>query len=205
MSDMTVAENIALGYYPKRAGCIVKRAEMNQRAGVILERMGIDIEPGIKLRRLSVAQQQMVEIAKALWKQPYILIMDEPTAALNDQETARLFQVLKNLKKEGVTIVFITHRMQEQFELADRITVLRNGELIATVHTDQVTPDGLVEMMVGRDIGANYTRKHAMKAGRKIFEAKNITAGHQIRDVSIHVRSGEIVSVFGLWGRVRRN
>lgn len=201
MSDMTVAENIALGYYPKRAGCIVKRAEMNQRAGEILERMGIDIEPGIKLRRLSVAQQQMVEIAKALWKQPYILIMDEPTAALNDQETARLFQVLKNLKKEGVTIVFITHRMQEQFELADRITVLRNGELIATVHTDQVTPDGLVEMMVGRDIGANYTRKHATKPGQKIFEAKNITAGHQIRDVSIHVRSGEIVSVFGLLGQ----
>lgn len=145
---------------------------MNQRAGEILQRMGIDIEPGMKLRRLSVAQQQMVEIAKALWKQPYILIMDEPTAALNDQETAHLFQVLKNLKQEGVTIVFITHRMQEQFELADRITVLRNGKLIATVNTEDVTPDELVEMMVGRDIGANYKRQKIIKPGEKIFEAK---------------------------------
>lgn len=201
MSDMTVAENIALGYYPKKAGCIVKKGEMNQRAGEILQRMGIDIEPGMKLRRLSVAQQQMVEIAKALWKQPYILIMDEPTAALNDQETAHLFQVLKNLKQEGVTIVFITHRMQEQFELADRITVLRNGKLIATVNTEDVTPYELVEMMVGRDIGANYKRQKIIKPGEKIFEAKNITAGHQVKNVSIHVRRGEIVSVFGLLGQ----
>lgn len=201
MNDMTVGENIALGYYPVKKKGFIDTKEMNRRAVEILGKVGIDIAPSTVVRHLSVAQQQMVEIAKALWVQPNILVMDEPTAALNDQETEHLFQVLRDLRREGVTIILITHRMQEQFALADRITVLRNGELIGTVGVGEVTPDRLVEMMVGRDIGANYTRKKKITPGEVVFEMHQVSAGRQIRDVSLKIRGGEIVSVFGLLGQ----
>ena len=203
MSDVTVAENICIGDYPRGKGIfkgLVKWKELNERAQALLDEIGEKIKATELVRNLSVAEQQTVEIAKALWKEPKILIMDEPTAALNDQETAHLFQLLRRLKAKGVSIIFITHRLQEQFELTDRITVLRNGQLIGTILTKDATPEQVTTMMVGKDISANYERK-AQYSGDVIYEAKDLELPGKLHQVNLKVHRGEIVSIFGLLGQ----
>lgn len=203
MSEVTVAENICIGDYPCRDGIfkgIIRWKEVNQRAQALLDEIGEPIQATELVRNLSVAEQQTVEIAKALWKEPKILIMDEPTAALNDQETAHLFALLRRLRDKGVSIIFITHRLQEQFELTDRITVLRNGKLIGTILTKDATPEIVTTMMVGKDIAANYERK-ASTAGEVIYEVKNLDIPGKLHDINLKVRRGEIVSIFGLLGQ----
>ncbi len=203
MSDMSVAENMCAGNYPCKGGLlryVIDRKALNAQAQKILDDLGEQIQAEWLVKKLSVAQQQTVEIAKALWEEPKILIMDEPTAALNDQETKHLFDLLRRLKERGVSIIFITHRLQEQFELTDRITVLRDGNLIGTIDTNDATADGLATMMVGKNISANY-EKHQSGAGNVIYEARDLWVNDQVKHISLKVRSGEIVSIFGLLGQ----
>lgn len=200
MNDLTVAENICTGDYPTRNG-IIRWKEMNRLAREILLQMGEDIDVTKMVGTLNVAQKQIVEIAKAFRRDPNILIMDEPTAALNDQETSHLFDLLRNLRNAGVSIILITHRMQEQFELSDRITVLRDGRLIGTVDTPQTTVAQLISMMVGKELGDTYKGNPSRRFGNVVFEIKDFCVGEQIRGCNLYVRSGEIVSVFGLLGQ----
>ncbi len=203
MGDMSVAENMCAGDYPCKGGAlrwVIDRKRMNEEAQRILNDLGEQIRAETLVKKLSVAQQQTVEIAKALWEEPKILIMDEPTAALNDQETKHLFDLLRRLKARGVSVIFITHRLQEQFELTDRITVLRDGSLIGVLETKEATADGLATMMVGKNISANYQKRQS-SAGDVIYETRDLWVNDQVRQINLQVRRGEIVSIFGLLGQ----
>lgn len=203
MNDMSVAENICIGDYPRKKGVlssVVNRKEMNTIAEKILHGLGENISVTRQVKTLSVAEQQIVEIAKSLRKQPKILIMDEPTAALNDQETEHLFNLLKKLRNDGVSIIFITHRLQEQFEIANRVTVLRDGQLIGTINIEDATTDILVEMMVGKNLSAEYVKETA-QSGDVIYEIRDLNVSGKLKNINLKVNKGEIVSVFGLLGQ----
>ena len=165
--------------------------------------IGLDIDPRTKVHTLGVAQQQMVEIGKALSQNARILVMDEPTAALSDRETERLFAVMRQLQAKGVAIVYISHRMAEVFALGDRITVLRDGKLVGRARPGQTTPDALVRMMVGRTVDMSYPRNFAEKPGEIALEVKGLCARNGIRDIDLTVRAGEIVGLCGLVGSGR--
>ena len=197
---LTVAENICLGNAPKTKNGLVDWKEMNKRAERIIEMMGESIKVTEKVRDLSIAEQQLVEIAKALSMESKVLIMDEPTAALNDQETHKLFSLLRKLRDGGLSIIFITHRLAEQFELSDRITVLRDGITVGTLETKETTTDQLVKMMVGRELKDLYAREKGLEPGELIFKAEGLNVSDRIKNVNLHVRAGEIVTVFGLMG-----
>lgn len=203
VNDMSVAENVCIGDYPcygRGRKWIVNKKLLNERVQALMDEIGEPIRAEAMIKNLSVAEQQTVEIAKALWKEPKILIMDEPTAALNDQETKHLFSLLFRLKEKGVSIIFITHRLQEQFTLTDRITVLRDGCRIGTVLTKDITADELTTMMVGKNINANYARTNS-RLGDLIFEVRGLSVGNTLKDINLKVHKGEIVSVFGLLGQ----
>lgn len=199
VKTLSVAENIYIGGMPRTNLGLVDKKEMNRWASELLAELGIEIDVREIVENISVAEQQLVEIAKALSKQARILIMDEPTAALSDQETSKLFDIVRSLKEKGKSIIFITHRLSEQFEMSDRITVLRDGQTVGTVISKDVDSDTLVKMMVGRDVGSLYPR-HLVKPGEVIFEAKNLHVNDRVKDISFHIRRGEIVSFFGLMG-----
>lgn len=199
VKTLSVAENIYIGGIPRSKLGLVDRKEMNRQAEELLAGLGIEVDVREIVGNISVAEQQLVEIAKALSKQARILIMDEPTAALSDQETSKLFDVVRGLRDKGKSVIFITHRLSEQFELSDRITVLRDGQTVGTVNSKDVDSDTLVRMMVGRDVGSLYPR-HLTTPGEVIFEAKNLRINDRVRDISFQIRKGEIVSFFGLMG-----
>ena len=196
---MTVAENIYLGNFPRNANKTINWNKMNQDAKAVLDQLGESISVTTKVRNLTIAEQQIVEIAKALSVKPKVLIMDEPTAALNDQETANLFKLLARLKESGVSIIYITHRFSEVYELSDRVTVLRDGEFIACLPIAEITDEGLIKMMVGEEKSAAFTRRKVEK-GEEIFTIQNLSAEGKLEDISLSVRRGELVVVFGLFG-----
>ncbi|MGZ5477885.1 MAG: sugar ABC transporter ATP-binding protein, partial [Thermoanaerobaculia bacterium] len=168
----------------------------------VLETIGFDIDPRLPVHSLGVAQQQMVEIAKALSQDARILVMDEPTAALSDRETELLFAMIARLKARGVAIVYISHRLAEVFALGDRITVLRDGQKIASVLPSQTTPDELVRLMVGRSVDRAYTRNF-VPPGDVVLEVKGLASDNGIADINLTVRAGEIVGLSGLVGSGR--
>ncbi|HEX9015495.1 MAG TPA: sugar ABC transporter ATP-binding protein [Chloroflexota bacterium] len=198
--SLTVAENICVGNYP--SGSVVGTVSwsgMKRRAQEVLDRLGEVIPVDARVRQLSVAQQQVVEIAKALLDEPTVLIMDEPTSALNDQETEHLFDLLRRLRSRGVSIIYISHRIEELFALADRVTVLRDGRTVDTVPIASATRGQLVRMMVGRELKEMYPKRQ-IPVGDTILRVKNLHAGPKVRNVSFRVHKGEIVAVFGLLG-----
>ena len=196
---MTVAENIYLGNFPIGANKMIDWAKMNKDAQEVLDQLGENIAVTEKVRNLTIAEQQIIEIAKALSVVPKVLVMDEPTAALNDQETANLFKLLERLKSRGVSIIYITHRFAEIYELADRVTVLRDGAFVACLPTTEVTDEGLIKMMVGEEKDAAFERR-ATEKGDEIFSISNLTVEGKLDDVSLTIRRGELVVVFGLFG-----
>lgn len=199
MKTLSVAENICMGDYPRtKFGTLDVRA-MNKEAQRILKQLGEDISVTKKAADISVAQQQIVEIAKAMRKNSRVLIMDEPTAALNDQETVQLFSLIRRMRENGTSVIIISHRLSEQFELSDRITVLRGGRTVGTVKTDEVTSDQLVEMMVGRELTEMYIHGEH-KPGEVLLETKDLCVNEQVKNINIRVCRGEVVSVFGLMG-----
>jgi ribose transport system ATP-binding protein len=201
---LDIAQNIFLGReFKSRIPGIIDRKRIYREARRVLDWIGFDIDPKTPVHKLGVAQQQMVEIAKALSQDARILVMDEPTAALSDRETERLFALMRQLQARGVAIVYISHRMAEVFALGDRITVLRDGQKVGEAAPAETSPDGLVRMMVGRSVDMTYPRNFVEKAGDIVLEVKDLCASSGIRDINLVVRAGEIVGLCGLVGSGR--
>ena len=200
---LTIAQNIFLGRAPRgRVPFSVNRARLRAAARRVLEEIGFAIDPDTKVARLGVAQQQMVETAKALSQDARILVMDEPTAALSDREAERLFAMMRRLRQRGVAIIYISHRMAEVFALGDRITVLRDGRHVRTLRPGEATPEELVRLMVGRAVATSYARQFRAP-GAVMLEARGMASGSGIRGIDLTVREGEIVGLCGLVGSGR--
>jgi ribose transport system ATP-binding protein len=201
---LDIAQNIFLGREPKgRIPGTIDRRRLLREAKRVLDSIGFDIDPTITVATLGVAQQQMVEIAKAVSQNARILVMDEPTAALSDRESELLFDLIRKLKADGVAIIYISHRMAEVFELGDRITVLRDGRRIGEVDPAKTTPGDLVRMMVGRTVDMSYPRQFAKSPGEMLLEVRGLSAPTGINDINLVVRQGEIVGLCGLVGSGR--
>ncbi|MEG2330145.1 sugar ABC transporter ATP-binding protein [Anaerorhabdus sp.] len=199
--DLTVEENMFLGKEIVKHGVVNKRA-MKQKSRTVLNQLGVDIEPTEVLGKLSVGKQQMVEIAKALMVDAKVLIMDEPTAALTLNETEKLFDVIRTLKKNGVSIVYISHRMEEIFELCDQITILRDGEYVGDKKIAETSMNEIVKMMIGREIGDRFP-KIDKELGDTVLAVENLNKKDLIKNVSFSVHAGEILGVSGLMGAGR--
>jgi ribose transport system ATP-binding protein len=201
---LDIAQNIFLGREPSgRIPGTIDRRRILRDARLILDSIGFNIDPSILVEKLGVAQQQMVEIAKAISQNARILVMDEPTAALSDRETELLFALIARLKADGVAIIYISHRMAEVFALGDRITVLRDGRRIDQTRPGDATPDQLVRMMVGRTVDMSYPRHFAETPGKVLLEVRGLAAASGISDIDLEVRAGEIVGLCGLVGSGR--
>ena len=200
--DLTVEENLFMGKeITKKFGICDKKA-MRAKAQEIMDRMGVKIPVNAVMSDLSVGQQQMVEICKALMVDAKVIIMDEPTAALTQSETEALFKVMNGLREKGVSIVYISHRMEEIFELCDRITILRDGQYIGTRNICDITMDDVVQMMIGREIGERYPKRD-VEIGGEILRVEGLTHEKIFRDVNFSVRAGEVLGVSGLMGAGR--
>ena len=202
--DLDVAENIFVGYQPTTAGGRIDWRKLYKKAEELLNSLGVHLDLKQKARNLSIAQQQMVEIARAFSLNARILIMDEPTSSLTLSEVADLFRLVRRLREEGKAIIFISHRLEELFEIADRVTVLRDGTYVDTRSMKDVTRDGLIRMMVGRTI-SNLFPKQEVKAGEVVLEVENLSRAGAFRDISFTLRKGEILGMAGLVGAGRTN
>jgi ribose transport system ATP-binding protein len=201
--NLTVAENIYLGREAKR-GVMVDRAAMAAGCAEILAGLGATFGPSTLVADLSIAERQMVEIARAMHARSRILVMDEPTTALSSRETRRLFDLIARLKAEGLAIIYISHRMAEVYELADRVSVLRDGTYVGTLAHDEVKPETIVRMMVGRDLSSFYKKEHVSgHRGRVLLEVENLTDGGRVKPCSFALHAGEVLGLAGLVGAGR--
>lgn len=196
--DLTVAENIFAGRLPMKKGKRVDWQRLYQLSAQVLKEVGVDIDPKAAMGKLSIAQKQLIEIAKAISRENQIIVMDEPTSALNDKETGNLFEMIKRIKKRGISFIYISHRLEELFQVADRVMVLRDGSCVGVMGIEAATREGIIKLMVGRELGEMYPRRTADKGG-VLFQVEGITGGI-IKDISLKVCQGEIVSIFGLMG-----
>ncbi len=200
---LSVAENIMLGREPTH-GIAVDWKELNARAAAALGRLGVELPLNAEVRRLSVAQQQMVEIAKALSTQARVIVMDEPTAALTEDEVLKLFEIIRTLKAQGVGIVYISHRLEEVFQIADRITVFRDGKHVKTDSVSAFSTDDLIKLMVGRSLAAHFPELPAdPPREHTLLSVRNLTTPGRINNVSLDVYPGEIFGLAGLVGSGR--
>lgn len=202
MFDLTVEENLFMGKEIHGRFGICDRKAMQKKAQEALNTLGVNISPKTVMSELSVGQQQMVEICKALMADAKVIIMDEPTAALTQSETVALFKVIQSLRKKGVSMVYISHRMEEIFELCDRITVLRDGSYIGVKNIPETNMNEIVKMMIGREIGERYPSRD-VKIGKEVLKVKGLTRKGTFHDVSFSVRAGEVLGVSGLMGAGR--
>ena len=200
--DMTVEENIFLGKEIYTKFGILDKKAMEKKVKETLSSLGITLNADEKLSDLSVGQRQMVEIARALISEIKVIIMDEPTAALTNNETKHLFKIINSLKEKGVSIIYISHRMEEIFELCDRITVMRDGEYVGIKNIKDTNINEIINMMIGRDIGDRFTKTDNNKKGIAL-NIKSITSGNYFKDISFNVSYGEILGVYGLMGAGR--
>lgn len=200
MPSLTVAENIFMGHQPKKHG-IIDFAEMDRRTREIFDSMGVNINPRTVVSDLSMAYMQLVEIAKALAKDVKILIMDEPTAPLTINEVEILFKLMDRLHEMGVTIIYISHRLNEIFRVSDRLTVIRDGHKIGTYDTSSMTRDSLIQLMVGRKLNDTYPRNDAM-TDEVVLSVEHLS-GNGVEDISFELHRGEILGFGGLVGAGR--
>ena len=196
--DLSIAENVFLGNLPKKRFGAVDWQELYARTGELLLDLGLDIDPETPISALTVAQQQLVEIARALSRQARIIIMDEPTSALSQTEIESLFAVIRRLQGRGVGIMYVSHKLDEIYAIADRVTVFRDGQHIATEAVSRTTHSDLVTWMVGREVKDLYPRT-PVERGAVLLEVDGVS-GANIEDFSLNVHAGEIVAVFGLMG-----
>jgi ribose transport system ATP-binding protein len=199
--SLTVAENIFYGR-ELRGNFFLKRKEMNRLAKEILNDLGVQISPKTIVKDLSVGYQQIVEIAKSVSRDVKFLIMDEPTAPLTDSEVEKLYKIVFRLKQKGVTILYISHKLEEVFRLSDRITVMRDGKYVVTLPCAETNREQLISLMVGRELGQNYPGRSTKNAGKNVLEVKHLSNGN-IHDVSFTLRKGEILGIAGLVGAGR--
>jgi ribose transport system ATP-binding protein len=203
MPDLTVAQNIFIGREPKSRWGVLDEAQLNRDAAAIFAAMKVPLDPRAVVRTLTIAKQQMVEIAKALSFRSRILIMDEPTAALNEAETADLFAIIRRLKSEGVAIVYISHKMDEIRRISDRVTVMRDGAYVGTVTAADTSIDTIIAMMVGRELDQTSAEIPDLSMAPVALEVRGLTRGRMVRDVSFSLRRGEIFGFAGLMGAGR--
>lgn len=203
MNDLTVAQNIFIGREPRLSFGRLDEAALNHGAKEIFKLMNLAIDPRAIVGSLTIAKQQMVEIAKALSYRSNVLVMDEPTAALNDTEIADLFIIIEKLKKEGVGIIYISHKMDELKRIADRVTVMRDGETIGTVDAQTTSTDQIISMMVGRELINESVNIPDLSDAPTVLEVQKLCRGREIRDVSFSLKKGEILGFAGLMGAGR--
>ena len=201
MPELTVAENIYLHSLPARLAFVDKKT-MNRKAQALLDGMKVDIKATTLMSLLSVSEQQMVEIAKALSHNTDIVIMDEPTAALNIKEVETLYSIINDLKAKGKTVIYISHRLREIFDISDRVSVLKDGKYIGTFPTSDINQDQLVEKMVGREISQIHTTADH-EYGETVLEVRNLSKDGMFSDISFELHKGEILGVAGLMGCFR--
>jgi inositol transport system ATP-binding protein len=204
MPYMTVAENIWIRREPKTRIGFVDHGELHRKTADLFRKLKINIDPEIEVRELSVANRQMVEIAKAVSYESDVLIMDEPTSALTEKEVVHLFEIIRGLQAQGKGIVYITHKMNELFEIADEVSVFRDGRYIGTRAAGEVTRDEIIHMMVGREITQMFP-KETVPIGDVHLSVRNLSLKGVFHDVSFDVRAGEILGVAGLVGSGRSN
>ncbi len=196
--NLSVAENIYLGSELRRPGWQVDRATMEARCAPILQRLGAPFGPRTLVGGLSIAEQQMVEIARALHGDSRILVLDEPTTALSSRETEHLFRLVRQLRAEGIALIYISHRMAEVYELADRVTVLRDGSYAGTLGRDQISAEAIVKMMVGRDLSSFYTKQHDPDTVHPhvVLEVDGVTdGGRRVKPCSFRLNRGEVLGL----------
>jgi len=202
LNNLTVAENIFIGeQLVKGPFKIIDWKAMSKKAEEILDSLNVVLDPNSVIGDLSISEKQIVEIAKAISKDAKILVMDEPTAALSEEETQSLFKIIANLKSRGVSIIYISHRLKEIFQITDRVVVLRDGKKVEAKKTIETNANELVALMVGRDIKEMYPKRE-VPIGNTVMEVKNLTAGG-FTDISFKLRKGEILGIFGLLGSGR--
>lgn len=199
--DLSIAENIFLGHLPRK-GMLIDWAAAKTRSQEILDSLGVKLDVNTPTSELSVAQQQLVEIAKALNRQTRVLIMDEPSAVLGEKDLENLFGVVRTLQGQGIGIIYISHRLKEIFELADEVTVLKDGRYVATRQVAEVNMDDLVRLMIGRDLQDVYPKRED-KPGDVVLEVKNVGRSKLVHDISFKLHAGEIVGFAGITGSGR--
>jgi rhamnose transport system ATP-binding protein len=200
--DLTVAENIFMGRQPLGRGRSIDRRTMNADARAIFARLGVVLDPARPARGLSVADQQIVEIAKALSLDAKVLVMDEPTAALTNVEVQRLFEVMRTLRSHGAAVLFISHRLEEVFASCQRVTIMRDGRFVRTAPIEDLTIDDIIRSMVGRDLDSLFPKTDT-EAGEVVLEVADLDRENTFHDISFTVRRGEIVALAGLVGAGR--
>lgn len=203
MNHLTAAQNIFIGREPRRGfGLFVDEDRMRADTAALFARMKVDIDPDVEVGTLTVARQQLVEIAKALSFNSRVLIMDEPTSALNETEVEHLFAIIEDLKRQGVGIVYITHKMDEVKRIADRVTVMRDGQYIETLPAATTDMATIISLMVGREL-ADSSRAEGQVSSELVLSVKGLNRGKLVRDVSFTLRKGEILGFAGLMGAGR--
>jgi len=199
--ELTVRENIFLGKEKIKRGLIDSKDE-KEKTALLFDKIGLNLDPDIRCADLTVAQQQTVEIAKALSSKARIIVMDEPSATLTAQEVERLFKIIKELKDQDIGVIYISHRLDEIFEVADRVMVLRDGKHVGTEDVEKISREKLIEMMVGRKMDSEFPI-HQSQFGSERLQVENLVSGEKVRDVSFSVREGEILGFAGLVGAGR--
>lgn len=207
--ELSVAENIFLGRWKTSAGSAVDFKAMKDEAKVYLDMLDVHVDPSKKLKDLRIGEQQLVEIAKAISLNSKIIVMDEPTSAISEKEAEKLFTIIRRLRGEGKGIIYITHRMEEIFKIADRLTVMRDGQYIGTVKAAETSKDEIIRMMVGRDMSEQYPKDPTEK-GEVALEVRNLTYTppmgsfrRSLKNISLKVRHGEVLGIAGLAGAGR--
>ena len=207
--ELSVAENIFLGRWKSKAGPAVDFKGMIEESRKYLEMLDVKVDPAKKLKDLRIGEQQLVEIAKAISLNSEIIVMDEPTSAISEKEAEKLFNITRRLRGEGKGIIYITHRMEEIFKIADRLTVMRDGQYIGTVRAAETTKDEIIKMMVGRDMSEQYPKDPTEK-GEVALEVKELSYTppegsfrRSLKNISLYVRHGEVLGIAGLAGAGR--
>jgi len=200
--ELTVAENIYLGREPRGKLGLVSHEQMSNDAKALFERWGIKINPNEQMKHLSVAQAQMVEIAKAISFDSRLIIMDEPTSAMTEHEVEHLYAMIAQLKDNGVSVIYITHKLDEVFKISDYVTVFRDGKLVKMLPAAELDRNKLINLMVGRELTHLFPKEHA-EIGEVVLEVKNLNRGELVQDVSFELRRGEILGLAGLMGAGR--
>ena len=200
--ELTVAENIYLGREPRGKLGLVSHEQMSNDAKALFERWGIKINPNEQMKHLSVAQAQMVEIAKAISFDSRLIIMDEPTSAMTEHEVEHLYAMIAQLKDNGVSVIYITHKLDEVFTISDYVTVFRDGKLVKMLPAAELDRNKLITLMVGRELTHLFPKEHA-EIGEVVLEVKNLNRGELVQDVSFELRRGEILGLAGLMGAGR--
>ena len=201
--ELSVAENIFLGREPQKRMGFIDKTNLSEKARSLLGDLGVEIDLGVRVSELGVAQQQMIEIAKALSLNADIIIMDEPSAVVSGKELESLFRIIRTLKKNKKAIIYISHRIDEIFQIADRATVLKDGKLVGTVQTSDVDKPTVVSMMVGRSLSETFPQRKTLKQKQEVLALKNVSREGVLKDVSFNVHKGEILGIAGLVGAGR--